>query len=311
MAGKKVLVVDDDPNVGLLISAVLKKYNYLVTTLYGGNEVLAFLKDNTPDLILLDLRMPGIDGYALCKRIREAPGTRDIPVIILSGVSEVDARVTTIELGADDYITKPFDVRELRARINRILKRKSEDTSLNPLTKLPGSPAIEEEVLRRLHGKEPFAFCYVDADNFKAYNDVYGYAKGDEVIKAIASLLLAKTKETAGEDYFLGHVGGDDFVMITSSEKAEAAAKAITEEFDRIIPDFYTEEDRGRGFITTLDRSNNTRQFPLMSLTVAIVAPRTHQQHYAKIVESAAELKRYGKDLSSRHGSIFVKDRRI
>ena len=310
MAGKKVLVVDDDPNVGLLISAVLKKYNYAVTTLYGGSEVLAFLKDNTPDLILLDLRMPGIDGYALCKRIREAPATRDIPVIILSGVSEVDARVTTIELGADDYITKPFDVRELRARINRILKRKSEDTSLNPLTKLPGSPAIEEEVLRRLQGKEPFAFCYVDADNFKAYNDVYGYAKGDEVIKTIASLLLGKAKETSGEDYFVGHVGGDDFVLITSSEKAEPAAKAITEEFDRLILDFYTPEDRARGFITTLDRSNNTRQFPLMSLTVAIVAPRT-QQHYAKIVESAAELKRYGKDLSARRGSIYVKDRRI
>ncbi len=310
MAGKKILVVDDDPNVGLLVSAVLKKYNYQVVTLYHGEEVLALLKNEKPDLILLDLRMPGIDGYALCKRIREAPDTRDIPVVILSGVSEVDARVKTIELGADDFITKPFDVRELRARINRILKRKSADTSLNPLTHLPGSPAIEEEVQRRIDSGEQFAFSYIDADNFKAYNDVYGYAKGDEVIIRIALLLAEKAKALAGQDYFVGHVGGDDFVLITAPDAAEPAAKAVTEEFDRFILDFYSEEDRRRGFITTMDRQNKTKDFPIMSLTVAIVAPRT-QKPYAKIVESAAELKRYGKEISDRRGSIFVRDRRI
>jgi len=309
--GKKVLVVDDDPNVGLLISAVLKKYNYHVTTLYHGDEVLVFLKDNKPDLILLDLRMPGIDGFALCKRIREAPDTRDIPVVILSGVSEVDAKVDTIELGADDFITKPFDVRELRARINRILKRKSSDTALNPLTRLPGSPAIEEEVMRRVADNEPFAFCYVDADNFKAYNDVYGYAKGDDVIKRIAALLVEKAKAVAGDDYFVGHVGGDDFVLVTGQDTAEQAAKAITEDFDKLIGEYYNEVDRRRGFITTMDRKNKTRDFPIMSLTVAIVAPRTQQKHYAKIVESAAELKRYAKDLPSRNGSIYVRDRRL
>ena len=311
MLGKKVLVVDDDPNVGLLISAVLKKYNYHVTTLYHGDEVLVFLKDNKPDLILLDLRMPGVDGYTLCKSIREAPDTRDIPVIILSGVAEVDARVNTIELGADDFVTKPFDVRELRARINRILKRKSADTALNPLTRLPGSPAIEEDVTRRIADDEPFAFCYVDADNFKAYNDVYGYAKGDEVIKRIALLLSEKAKAVAGHDYFVGHVGGDDFVLITSPEASETVARAVTEEFDRFIPEFYNEVDRKRGFITTMDRKNKTKDFPIMSLTLAIVAPRTQQKHYAKIVESAAELKRYAKDLPSRNGSIYVRDRRL
>ena len=310
MQGKKVLVVDDDPNVGLLVSAVLKKHNYSVTTLSDGTAVMSSLRENKPDIILLDLRMPGLDGYSLCKSIREAPDTRDIPIIILSGVSETEAKVDTIELGADDFITKPFDVRELRARVNRILKRKNADTALNPLTRLPGSPAIEEEVLRRLAEDESFAFCYVDADNFKAFNDVYGYANGDEVIKRIGLLLVEKAKEVAGSDYFVGHVGGDDFVLITSPDTCEQVAKAVTEEFDRFIPSFYNEVDRDRGFITTMDRTNKTRDFPLMSLTVAIVAPKT-QKHYAKIVESAAELKHYAKELASRKGSIFVRDRRI
>jgi len=303
-------VVDDDPNVGLLISAVLKKNNYQVTALSDGEAVMSSLRENKPDIILLDLRMPGLDGYSLCKRIRETADTRDIPIIILSGVSETEAKVDTIELGADDFITKPFDVRELRARVNRILKRKNADTALNPLTRLPGSPAIEEEVLRRLADEESFAFCYIDADNFKAYNDVYGYASGDEVIKRIALLLQEKSKAVADSDYFVGHVGGDDFVLITSQETCEQVAKAVTEEFDRVIPEYYNKADRQRGHITTMDRKNKTRDFPLMSLTVAIVAPKK-QTHYAKIVESAAELKHYAKELASRNGSIFVRDRRI
>ena len=114
----------------------------------------------------------------------------------------------------------------------------------------------------------------------------------------------------AGHDYFVGHVGGDDFVLITSPEASETVARAVTEEFDRFIPEFYNEVDRKRGFITTMDRKNKTKDFPIMSPTLAIVAPHT-QRHYAKIVESAAELKHYAKELASRRGSIFVRDRRI
>ena len=310
MINKTVLVVDDDPNVGLLISAVLGKFNYTVVTLYSGEEVLRFLDNDKPDLILMDLRMPGLDGYALCKRIREKPDTHDLPIIILSGVSEVDAKVTTIELGADDFITKPFDVRELRARINRILKRKSTDISLNPLTHLPGSPAIEEYVLKRMEGNSPFAFAYIDADNFKAYNDVYGYAKGDKVIKHIAAVLSDAAKAHADQDYFLGHVGGDDFVLVTKPDIIEAAGKEIVEQFDSTIASFYTEADRQRGYIVTTDRKNKTRNFPVISLTIAVIIPKA-LMHYGKLVETAAELKHYAKEFPDRKGSICVKDRRF
>jgi len=310
LINKTVLVVDDDPNVGLLISAVLKKFPYTVVNLRNGEEVLRFLDDNKPDLIIMDLQMPGLDGYALCKRIRDNPDTHAMPIIILSGVSEVEAKITSIELGADDFITKPFDVGELRARINRILKRKSTDVALNPLTHLPGSPAIEEDVLKRMADGTPFAFAYIDADNFKAYNDVYGYAKGDEVIKHIASVISDAAKAHAEQDYFLGHVGGDDFVLVTRPELIDAAGERIVREFDRTISSFYTEEDRRRGYIVTMDRKNKTRNFPLVSLTIAVIIPKA-LRHYGKLVETAAELKHYAKELPDRKGSIHVKDRRL
>lgn len=306
-----MLVVDDDPNLGPLISAVLKRYDYNVVTLFSGEEVLSFLAGAKPDLILMDLKMPGVDGFALCKSIRANPDTHDIPIVILSGVSEVEAKISTIELGADDFITKPFDMRELRARINRIIMRKTTDVSLNPLTHLPGSPAIEEDVTRRINAGEPFAFAYIDADNFKAYNDVYGYAKGDEVIKRIASLTSDTARNFAGSDYFLGHIGGDDFVLITAPDKIEPLAKSIAEEFDLLIPAFYTDGDSRKGFITTVDRNNKTQDFPIMSLTIAVVVPRGAVKHYAKIVETAAELKHYLKEKPDRKGSIVQRDRRL
>jgi diguanylate cyclase (GGDEF)-like protein len=310
LGNKTVLVVDDDPNVGPLISAVLKKFNYTVITLSDGEEVLRLLADNKPDLILLDLRMPGLDGYTLCKSIRSNPDTHDIPIIILSGVSEMDAKINTIELGADDFVTKPFDVRELRARINRIIKRKSTDTALNPLTHLPGSPAIEEYVQQRIGESVPFAFAYIDADNFKAYNDVYGYAKGDNVIRHIAAIISDSAKKHAAHDYFLGHVGGDDFVLVTKPEPGETAGSEVAREFDRTIPEFYTPEDRARGYIVTLDRKNKTRMFPIMSLTIALVIPK-ELNHYGELVKTAAELKHYAKELSGRKGSLCIRDRRI
>jgi len=307
---KTIIIVDDDPNVGLLVSAVLKKYDYTVVSFNSGAEMLEFLQTKKPDLILLDLRMPGPDGYALCKRVRENPDTRDIPIIILSGVSEVDARISAIELGADDFITKPFDVRELRARVNRLIKRKTADTALNPLTRLPGSPAIEEEVHKRLAAGDVFAFLYIDADNFKSYNDVYGYAKGDEVIKHISALLAREARKHSPKNYFVGHIGGDDFVLLLGIPEAEKTAKAITEEFDRTIPSFYTETDRARGFITTADRKNKTTDFQIMSLTIGIIVPKGIK-HYGKIAQTAAELKHYAKTLPNRRGSIYIKDRRL
>ncbi len=307
---KRIVVVDDDPNLGLLVSALFKNYSYEVIPLFTGSELTDYLSANKPDLILLDLKLPDANGFELCKKLRETPHISDIPIIIISGVSEVDSRVNLIETGADDYISKPFDVRELRARVNRILKRKKIDVSLNPLTALPGGPAIEEYVRKKMEQNLPFGFAYIDADNFKAYNDVYGYAKGDMVIKEIAGLLINAAKKFSPQDYLVGHIGGDDFVLVCQPDKIENAVMEALKNFDSVIGSFYNEEDRKSGCIKTLDRQNNQMTFPIMTLSAALVIP-SKPVHYAKIIENAFEVKRYLKSFKQKKESQYHKDRRI
>lgn len=310
MKHKTVLVVDDDPNVGFLISAILKKHSeFKVVSLYNGSEVLEFLRSDSPDIIILDLKMPGIGGFEICKKIRENPNTQNIPIIVLSGLSDSKSKVESIELGADDFITKPFEINEFRARINRILLRKTNDVSTNPLTTLPGNPSIHKEVLFRIKSRKPFAFCYIDLDNFKAYNDIYGYVKGDEIIKMTASVLVESAKKFPDSDYFVGHVGGDDFVLLSVPGRAEDIAKLVIENFDRAIPGFYTSAHRKKGYITTTDRKGVVKDFAIMSLTMAIIIVKD-LLHYARLAEKAAEIKAYAKKLPKRQGSMYFRDRR-
>lgn len=306
-----ILVADDDPTVAMLVSAILKKDNYNVISAHDSEGVFSMLSGVKPNLIILDLKMPGIDGYAICRKIRENPKTRHIPVIILSGVSRTEAKVTCMDMGADDFITKPFDARELRARLKRTLKRKTTDVSLNPLTHLPGSPSIEEETQKRLASRRAFAFIYADIDNFKAFNDAYGYARGDAVITRLAEIFIRQVSTHPDADVFAGHIGGDDFVLISGAREIETIAGQITVEFDRVIPSFYDPGDVKRGYITTTDRKKQTRRFPIMTLSIAVVTPDISRDvHYAEIVAAAAEVKRYAKSMPDRHGSIFIKDRR-
>lgn len=305
-----VYVVDDDPSVGLLVSVILKNLDYNVITFLNGKELLeTIMKDPLPNLILLDLKLPDIDGYEICKKIRENPLTAAIPIIVITGVEEIDSKVKLIEIGADDYINKPFDVRELKVRIKRILKRKENDSSLNPLTKLPGAPLVEEYTKEKIQSNHQFSYAYIDIDNFKAYNDAYGYTKGDEVIKFLSKLIINAVKAHNRSDYFIGHIGGDDFVIITSHDKIIETVEEIIKKFDKEIINFYSEKDRKNRYITVTDRMNNLKQFPIMTLSVAIVDIKKNL-HYAKLVEKLFEIKRYLKSRQLKSSSVYHKDRR-
>jgi diguanylate cyclase (GGDEF)-like protein len=306
----KILIADDDTSFHEMIKRALAPHSYQFTSAFDGADAVRLALIEKPDLILLDVDMPKKNGREVLRDLRSNIQTRTIPVIMLTVRSSLADRVDGLDLGADDYLGKPFQVEELRARVASSFRRSQRDLSANPLTRLPGGPAIEEDVNRRIRGQLPFGFFYVDIDHFKAFNDAYGYTEGDRVIMETAGFLSEVLKERGSAQDFLGHIGGDDFALITEPQLAEAIAAEIVEKFDSKAPGYYTSEDRKRGKIKTQDRLGHDQWFPLISLSIAIATTeRRILNHYAKVVEITSEIKRYLKSSPNRKGSIYLKDR--
>jgi len=309
-ANRRVLVVDDDRNLRKIISTNLELAGFAVATAQDGRDALQEVDRFQPDLVLLDLMMPHMDGYEVARRIRNHrnPSIANVPIIILTAKSETDDKLRGFEVGADDYITKPFGPAELIARVRAKIRRVEVDSSLSPLTRLPGNLSIEADLRRRLDAKERFSVLYLDLDNFKAFNDVYGFTHGDEAIQLVARLAVETVRRNGAPADFVGHIGGDDFIIVCEPERAEQIAQEIIDDFDRQIRTLYSAQDLRQGYIETRDRRGTLNRFPIMSLSIAIVPNDKDQlQDYAQVGEAAAELKRYAKSIA---GSVFVKEKR-
>ena len=307
----KILVADDEPSVQRMLTRSLgaETYDFLLAS--NGKDASEMIDAQEPDLVLLDIGMPQKNGWEVLRELRSNSQTSTIPVIMLTGYGSISNKVEGLELGADDYITKPFSIDELRARVASVLARNRLGVSANPLTKLPGSPIIEEETSRRIRERTPFAFFYVDINNFKSYNDAYGFAAGDRVIRETAALLRDSLRSQASEEWFLGHIGGDDFAFITDPACAPYVAQDIVSEFDRRAPGFYNAADRARGCIAAENRQGVRQSFPLITLSIGIVSSEQRiLEHYAKVVELASEMKAYCKGWPNHRLSRFAFDRR-
>ena len=307
-SGKRILVVDDDRNLRKIIATNLELAGYEVVAAEDGNAALRVLDEMQPDLILLDVMMPGKDGYETAREIRRHPVNANVPIIMLTAKSEIEDKVAGFEAGADDYLTKPFGPQELLARVRAKIRRVEVDASLSPLTRLPGNLAIEGELRRRIDGREPFAVLYEDMDNFKAFNDVYGFTHGDEAIALVASTNVDVVRRRGTLRDFVGHIGGDDFIVVTLPDRSEEIAREVIAGFDRDIRKLYTPQDLRQGYIETRDRRGTLNRFPIVSLSIAIISSEHRRlEDYAQIGEAAAELKRYAKSIG---GSVYVKDKR-
>ena len=308
--GHRVLVVDDDRNLRKIIATNLELAGFSVETASDGPEALELVEQLQPDIVLLDLMMPYMDGYEVARRIRnhQNPTIANVPIIILTAKGETEDKLRGFEAGADDYITKPFGPQELLARVRAKIRRVEVDASLSPLTRLPGNLAIEAELRRRIDAEEPFAVVYIDLDNFKAFNDVYGFTHGDEAIQMLARVTVDVVRRRGSHTDFVGHIGGDDFIVVTQSDRAEEIAKEVIAEFDRDIRNLYSAKDLRSGYIETRDRRGALNRFPIMTVSMAIVQnDRGQLSNYAQVGEAAAELKRYAKSIA---GSVYVKDKR-
>ena len=307
---KRLLVADDDEAIRRAVTRVFAGSCWEVEGAPDGAAALERVAAAAPDVILLDLNMPRLGGRELLSRLRADPRLDAVPVIVLSGDDAPEEKAAELRLGADDFVSKPFAPVELVSRVERAASRNRRMLAANPLTLLPGGPAIEEEAVRRIRAGEPLAFFYVDIDNFKPYNDKYGYLRGDGAIRQAAALLRELQAAFAGEDVFVGHIGGDDFVLMSRPARAEELARALAARFDALAPGLYSEEDRARGFTVSRDRLGAEHEFPLMSLTIALTTnERRRLEHYAKIADIAAEIKKYLKG-QPRRGSRWLKDRR-
>jgi PleD family two-component response regulator len=305
---RSILLIDDDPLVRRIVIKTLTAAGYQVTEASSGVEGLAFAKREPPDLILLDLMMPGMDGFEVCKQLRQNSPTANIPVLMLTALDQTEAKVRGLQTGADDYITKPFNLDELQTRIEAHLRRSERDLGANPLTILPGNIAIEQTLRKRLVTHQPLAVLYIDLSNFKEYNDEYGWLKGDSIIKMLARQIVDAVQNQGTPDDFIGHVGGDDFIVVTTPPRAEAIAQDVIARFDIEILLFYPEDVRARGYIETVDRRGKPFRAPVASVAAAIVTnDQVELHHPGQISARAAEVKKYIKSLP---GSQYAFDRR-
>lgn len=284
----RVLVVDDEQAVRAICAEVLTNIGYQVLEADSLGQARKVISEHHPEMLLLDLVLPDGDGLAFLEELKEERAARHMSVIFVTAKGETANKVRALKLGADDYLVKPFDALELAARVETVLRRKEAELGASPTTRLPGSAAIEREVIRRFEAGERFGLCYLDLDNLKAYNDHYGYAKADGVVQQTGDLLRDLV---AGPGDFVGHVAGDDFVFITALERVDTVCQQIIDAFDRLIPLYYDAEDRRRGYIEAEDRFGQRRRFPLMSVSVAAVICDGHFTEHNEVSRAAAELK--------------------
>jgi signal transduction histidine kinase/DNA-binding response OmpR family regulator len=305
-AGAKVLVVDDDPAIRMICAEVLGAQGYAVDQAGSCADGRRRVREGRPQVVLLDVQLPDGDGFELLEALRPDRAAEPFAAVFLSARGEIGDKVRGLRLGADDYLTKPFDAQELVARVDAVLRRREAALAASPMTRLPGGRAIDAEVERRLAAGLPFALSYVDLDNLKAYNDTYGYAKADGVIFQTAGILRQAVAEHGGDGAFLGHVGGDDFVLVTAPDRARPACAEVIAAFDRVIPLYYDRDDRERGYIEAADRYGVRRRFPILSVSIAtVVAPPDRFADHAALARAAAELKGRAKRMP---GSVHLVD---
>ncbi len=307
-ANDRILVMEDDPFLQTILKYELEAAGYEVQVAGDGLEGLDCVDQCTPDLILMDVMMPGADGNEVCHRLKASPRTRQIPIIMLTAMSGSEDRLRGLGQGANDYVTKPFERKELLARVRNLIEWGRLQRDANPLTGLPGNITIEAELARRIAEQGSFVFMHIDLDNFKPFNDFYSYSKGDQALRMVALLLQRVVESKGSRGDFVGHIGGDDFVLILDSARAREVAEEFVRRFDAEAPELYSQTDRARGYTQVLNRKGELERSPLMTVTVAAVSTESRSfTHTAQVADVAAELKRLGKQ---QPGSIIIWDRR-
>ncbi|MDD5173819.1 MAG: diguanylate cyclase [Candidatus Omnitrophota bacterium] len=306
---KKILIVSSDKKLKEVLKFCFDGWGYEIFLENSGFKDLTPIKKISPDVVVADVHSASKEALEICRILKDDFITAFIPIVALIDKRQLRDQLLEIKQGIDDYLIKPPDPLDLRVRIEMAIKRSQYSFYSSPLTGLPSGRIIEETLKSKIDNSENFAFGYIDIDNFKYFNDAYGYLKGDRVIMQTAYILYTVIKESGRKNDFIGHIGGDDFVFITSIDKYIAVSEKFISLFDRLIPFHYSDPDRSNGYITARDRTHKIKNIPLMSASLALVLKDGSSVigNIIEINEKVCEIKRYLKTLA---GSKFMSDRR-
>lgn len=292
MSKERILIVEDDVDIARMLQIYFQAQGYEVLTAKKGREALEISRRQLPNVVILDIQLPDIDGYEVCRQLRGNLRTSHIPILFLTQRDERSDKIAGLELGADDYITKPFDIEELRLRLQNVLRRASYESLTSPVTGLPSSRLIEEQLKRLLRTSE-WGLIYIGIKEFMPFVDVYGFIAGDDVLRFTSMTITEVVNELGTPNDFVGHVGGDDFVVITHGGKPALLAQQMKERFAKGIGAFYSFQDRERGRLIVEEAGGKRREVPLMSLAVGVITSKTAPfSDIREITELASEARR-------------------
>jgi len=289
------------------VSAWIDRLGLPITQVSGGDELMALALRGRPRVVAFDARKSAKVVEEACRRLKADSFTGVVPCVMVVASSGEEFRAA-FECGADEVVRPSDSAGEVATRLEALLRRSDRDLTVHPSTRLPGAVEIEAEVQRRLNAGAVFAMCYADLDHFKEFNDRYSYHDGDRVIRILAKILHDVVKGMCGEEGFVGHIGGDDFIFVAPVPRLTDVCAEIIEVFDLLVPFQYSEPDRRAGYYFGKDRRGQLHRVPLMTLSIGVVTnERRAFTHAAQVSELATEMKSYAKTLP---GSVFTVDRR-
>lgn len=302
-----IYIIDDNIELINTLKKAFKNENEYSFKGVKTDDIETALR-NIPSLIIINEDSIDKDIIELCRKIREDDDNSITPIVVLGDSRDKDHRVSILKIGVEYYIVKPMDTDYLYYTIKNIVRLMYTNRRVSPLTGLPGNVQIQTEIKKRLLKKEEFAILYFDLDNFKSYNDLYGFAKGDEIIKFTAKTITRNVHSSNSESCFVGHIGGDDFIAIVENANYEEICKNVIKEFDENVLQYFTSEDAERGYVEVANRRGIIEQFPLTSISIGVVdVDKGRFKNALEIGEVGAQVKHVSKTIV---GSSYAIDRR-
>ena len=304
---QEIYIIDDDDSSIIIFRELFKddpEYKFISVK---SDNIDVALK-NIPSLIVINEDAIDRDVVELCRKIRKDEDNTITPVIVVSSVGEREHRLSILKESVEYFIKKPVDEKYLYYTVKNLNRLLATNRRISPLTGLPGNVQIHAELKKRLSRKEPFCVLYLDLDNFKAYNDVYGFLKGDQIIEFTAETIIRGIHESGLDDTFIGHIGGDDFVALVPGNSCERICQSILAYFDKNVEKYFTDEDIKNGYIEVENRKGIKEQFPLTSLSIGVVVVDEGRfTNILEIGEVGAQVKHAAKSVM---GSSYAVDRR-